>query len=286
MHFQTIQDSFKIDLFEITQGCPENCEHCGAYDKKRSKEDLQIRALSGKQIETLLQENIRGSAMRVVDYANTFVTTQVNSEPLRSDAFFDFANSIFHLSGKRSRAVFISHGVRADIPEMSERLKNIIQLTHAGVLQNIIITVDSARSNGSIGALANREGYRQTLKIVQSAAAGARLTLSVQGESAPEHHNAFVKNMRMIRSLIKKTGGSERFMIDERISYAPAGRSQDRCNDMYCDVIPDAAFMRDCVPTGHYWRGMMRFDGTVVVQPNRPGKTYNDSVAPELWTPV
>ena len=31
---------------------------------------------------------------------------------------------------------------------------------------------------------------------------------------------------------------------------------------------------------------MIRFDGTLVVAPNRPGKTYGDSVTPELWQTV
>lgn len=286
---EIIQDT-KIEMVEISQGCPEACNTCGTYNGFAEK-DLRLKSLDTETIRKLIKKEISGTNLAFIDIFNKFVTTNVNSEPLRIPSFTDFAELVATESRGNAHVITISHGVRANIKIMRNRLEKITQLMKAGIIPLFILSTDFARQKGHISAEANADSYLQSLSILREALGKSRITVSLQG-TRQEGSFSLARTKEMFTSILELLAlndeEKQNLTIDER-SYTKTGRAEDQLDintSEDCDVIPDAPFVDKHLPKDHKLRGMIKFDGSLVVEPNRPGKTYGDSVNPALWEKV
>ncbi|OGH95138.1 MAG: hypothetical protein A2538_03440 [Candidatus Magasanikbacteria bacterium RIFOXYD2_FULL_41_14] len=291
MNLAEIKNSLKIDMVETTRGCPEACLHCGAYeDFDRSQ--LTVQSADPLALKKYLIRQDKTTGVKLIDLFNKYVTTHVNTEPLRAANFADFAKMVFELSNGKSQVIAISHGLWVKHADMRKKLEQITELMRVGIVPLFVLTVDSARSRGNIPPHINKDSYLETLQVLRTALPYGRITASVQGNSDSQSKLWIEKTKKMfneVLELLKLTPEeSGQLLIDSR-SYTNTGRSKkflDLKNSEDCDVIPDSEFVKDKLPTTHAWRGMIRFDGRLIVQKNRPGKTYGDSATTSLWQEV
>ncbi|NQU99265.1 MAG: hypothetical protein HQ538_00880 [Parcubacteria group bacterium] len=288
---ENIKDNFKIDMIEISKGCPEACLHCGAYSDF-STSDMKLMALNKEDMEKYFSKKINNSDAKIIDYFNNYVTTYVNSEPSRTDAFIDFAELTYKLSKGKSKVIAISHGMQAGNEEMKKRLEKIVSLIKNEIIDLFVLTVDSARLRGKIDTEYNLKSYLETMTILRPILQFGRLTASLQGMPDKESP-LFIENTKnMFDKVLNKINldkkEQDKLTIDDR-SYTNTGRTLsflglNKSEDS--DVIPDPDFLDKFVYTDHKWRGMLRFDGKLYAQRNRVGKTYGDSVNQLLWEEV
>lgn len=279
MDLAEIGGDLKVDMMQISIGCPEACLHCGFYDGQFKRDDLKIISLK----EAELERRIRSYA----GYFNKVITTQVNSEPLRLSDFGDFAELVYECSGTNSQVAAITHGVRSGVRKMRDRLENIVQLMRKKIIPVCVVSTDFARSHGAISYRQNYDSYLETLGILKDALSSGRVTISLQGlrGSGPmsiERVREMFDEILVELSMNDESSGG--FVVDDR-SYTKVGRAEglgiDESED--CDVIPDPDFVKTHVDRNHLWRGLIDFKGKLLVQPNRPGKTYGDSVDFSKW---
>lgn len=161
----------------------------------------------------------------------------------------------------------------------------------AGRIPLFILSTDFARQKGRISAETNADSYFQSLSVLKGALGKSRITVSLQG-TRQEGPFSLARTKEMFASILDRLrlNDEERknLTIDER-SYTKTGRAEgqlDVSTSEDCDTIPDAKFVDKHLPKDHKFRGMIKFDGSLVVQPNRPGKTYGDSVNAALWEKV
>ncbi|MFC1810558.1 hypothetical protein ACFLZH_03595 [Patescibacteria group bacterium] len=255
--YSKISDSFKIDMIETTSGCTENCLSCGYYKEICSK----IYPLERNQIKTNITQKIEGTDISFIDLFNTFVTTHVNTEPLKSDAFVDLAELTCKYTDKHSRVIAISHGVRFEDIEMIERLEKIVDLMEKKVVPLFVLSFDLARSGGKYPN--NFESYVQTLQILKRVLGRERITVSIQGDDDPKSEVFIEKARKLFKKVISETDISEvELNIDERI-YIPKGRAEklNITNPDICDVIPDPEFIKYYLPQNHKWNGLIKKNG-------------------------
>jgi hypothetical protein len=291
MHVLEIRDTVRIEMVQTALGCPEACLHCGAYSNFRP-EDLRVRELSHAQLQAYLTQPLPATGARVIDLCAPYITTDVNTEPLRGDAFVDLAELVYTESGGRCRVCAISHGVLTGDIRMIGRLRRIAELMRLGIVPLTVVSMDYARSKGKIGESTNIASYRETLELLRPALPYGRVTISLQGDRNPESPLWIGRSEalwdQLQRTLAFDDAELARIVVDGR-SYTKVGRAKDALHvddSEDCDVIPDPEFVARHLPRDHQWRGMIRFDGALVVAPNRPGKTYGDSVNPQLWQRV
>lgn len=266
-----------VDMFETSRGCPEACRHCGFYDMFRP-EDLRVSELS--------VDDIRSWVRRTVGFLNSQITTHVNTDPLRTRNFSAFARAVYEESGGESQVVGITHGARAGNRIMRDRLEEMVGLVRDRVMSLIVLTMDAQRGRGRISGSHNYASYRDSLDSLREALPRGRVTVSIQGERDDGQYS--IENVRrMFSALISDLAFTkeerELLVVDDR-SYARVGRSSsDNLVSENCDVIPDPEFVTRNVRQNHALRGLIDFEGRLMVQENRPGRTYNDSVTPSLW---
>lgn len=263
MRFEDIKDSFRVDMVETTRGCPEGCMSCAVYDHPT-------------KVHALTKEKIRCNIEGIVGLFNPCITTHINTEPLRVDNFSDFAELVYELSKGRSRVIAISHGVRAGSKKMRQRLEKIVKLMNARVIPLFVLSMDFARQG--LDEVQTLESYRETIGILQEAFECVLVTVSLQGEESENSPLYIGKTRQMFAKAIQDLTERERGLlrIYER-GYTKVGAAQVLESED-CDVIPDPRFVKCCVPQDHQWRGLVTFEGEVLAQKNRPGKTYGDSV--------
>lgn len=267
----------RVDMFEISRGCPEACRHCGFYEMFRP-EDLRVSELS--------VDEIRSRVRRAVGFLNSQITTHVNTDPLRTRNFSAFARAVYEESGGESQVVGITHGVREGHRLMRVRLEEMVGLVHDRVMSLIVLTMDAQRGRGRISGPHNYASYRDSLDVLRGALRRGRVTVSIQGEREDGPYS--IENVRrmfsaLIADLAFTPEERARLVVDDR-SYVRVGRSA--ANSLVsenCDVIPDPEFVMQHVRQDHSLRGLIDFAGRLLVQENRPGRTYNDSVTPSLW---
>lgn len=293
MEFSVIKDSFRIEMVETGRGCKEACIHCGAYTGFE-RDDLQPKILSVDEIYRNLMRIIDRTRGRIFTWLNPVVTTHVNQEPLgpvtNFPAFAEMVEMVTYHTGRRSRVACISHGVRAGNEAMVTNLQKIIRLMERKTIPLFVLSVDSARSRGKISAGVNEESYYQTLDLLRQALPYGRVTVSLQGDSDPQSPLYIERTVEMFERVCHRLQLSDeerkKLVVTDSRGYTRIGRAQKDLkilNSVDCDVIPDPEFVEKEVPRGHQWRGMVRMDGSLVAQPNRPGRTYGDSVNESLW---
>lgn len=293
MEFSAIKDSLRIEMVETGMGCKEACLHCGAYTGFE-RDDLQPKILSADEIYRNLMRIIDETRGRIFNWLNPVVTTYVNQEPLGPVTNFpDFAEIVEKVSGGHSRVACISHGVRAGNEGMIVNLQKVINLMERNIVPLFVLSVDSARSRGKISAGVNEESYYQTLDLLRQALPHGRVTVSLQGDMNPGSHLYIERTVEMFDRVCRRLHLSDeergKLVVTDPRAYTQIGRAKKDLkilDSIDCDVIPDPEFLGKEVPRDHLWRGMIRFDGSIVAQPNRPGRTYGDSVNQALWVPV
>lgn len=278
-------------MVQTALGCPEACLHCGAYTNFRP-EDLRVRELSPPRLRACLTQPLTETGERLIDLCGPYITTDVNTEPLRGDAFIELAEFVHAASGGRSQVCAISHGVLTGDARMHARLRRIAELMRQRIVPLTVVSMDYARSKGRISESTNFASYRETLEVLREVLPYGRVTVSLQGDRNPDSPLCIGRSKAMWdelqRALAFDAEEQARLVVDVR-SYMNVGRAREALHlddSEDCDVIPDREFVADCMPRDHRWRGMIRFDGSLVVAPNRPGKTYGDSVNPQLWQRV
>ena len=292
MELSTIDKDFAIEMIETARGCPEACLHCGAYSGFK-KENLKLLEVPIDTLENNITQEIADTNTPVYHYFAPYMTTHVNTEPLRTDGFLFLAEQIPKRTNNRSKMVAISHGMRAGEANMKERLEAIVELMKEGSIPVFVLTVDSARSMGKISDSYNLSSYTESLLVLKHALSYGRVTASIQGT----HNSNSPLYIEKTRSMFAQALDNAKFTqkqrsqlhIDDR-SYSKIGRSEELLENtedsIECDVIPDPEFVLTSFKRDYSWRGMIRFDGKILVQPNRPGKTYGDSVRASLWEEI
>ncbi|MFC1616249.1 hypothetical protein ACFL21_03840 [Patescibacteria group bacterium] len=286
--YSQILENTRIEMVETAKGCPEACLHCGAYENF-CPANMKINELNINELEKNILQRISRTPNSLIHYFNTYITTYVNIEPLRTTNFIDFSKLVYQASEGMSRVVAISHGLRGGNKKMRKNLKKIVKLMKDKIIPLFVVTMDFARSKGNISYEQNFESYYQTLSILGEAIDYSRVTVSLQGEQNPNSPLFIGRVQGMFEELIKKllweNKKFSKLVIDHR-AYTKIGRA---CKELAsqesedCDVIPDPEFVENCVPRNHLYRGMIDFNGNLLIQKNRPGKTYGDSVNQKLW---
>ena len=291
MEYAEIRDAVRIEMVQTAVGCPEACLHCGAYQRFRP-DDLRVQEVAVDDLRAHVVQPIECTDLRLIDLFAPFITTDVNTEPLRGDNFAALAEHVHATSGGRSRVCAISHGMLAGDARMLRRLQRVVALMKAGIVPLFVVSMDYARNKGRIGERTNIESYRRTLDTLREALPYGRVTISLQGDHNQQSPLWIGRTAALWDALREQLQFSAderaRLVIDSR-SYTRVGRAEEELGvteSEDCDVIPDPEFVAANVPRDHLWRGMIRFDGSLVVAPNRPGRTYGDSVNPLLWQPV
>lgn len=259
--FPEIKDDFKLDMIETGYGCVENCVSCGFYSELCRTIEVLDRMIIHNNITQIIQE----TSKRIIDYCNTIITTNVNVEPLGSDAFVHLAEMVNELTGKVSSVAFISHGVRVGVKVMLERLQKIVELAKQKIIKIIVISVDTARRQGNYDK--KFESYVKSFEELSAAVKYARVTFSAQGVDDKESQ-FYIGNAIDIRTKAMKAAGinDSDVILHERY-WKPIGRAKNlNINESSdCHVIPDNEFVEQDVPMDHKWHGLLDRYGNLYV---------------------
>ena len=294
----------KIEVIVTAKGCPEACLHCGAY-QDFDKHDYIMEECSSEQLKDNLTREIKeirgGTKLIIADLLANFVTTDVNTEPLRGTAFCNLAELVYELSEGSSQLVCISHGVRYSSKQMKEEMLKVVELMEKGIVPLFVLSVDLARGKGMLSRKANLKGYTKTLEMLKpvldliakkketgdSSIPTLRVTISLQG--VDEENNLLYRGKaeEMFQEVLKRVGFTKKqrdaLYIDKGRQYAKVGRAGakifDSIGEGECPVIPDADFVDKCLEHEHLFRAKVEMDGNVYRQANNPNRSYNDTVA-------
>jgi len=301
MDFSEIQDQFLVDMVRKTLGCPEQCAHCGAYKDGFQVQDLRVTEAPLNELADILMRAVEGTGKRIKDWLASDITTDVNTEPLQTKGFPDFAELIYGMTNHTSRIIAISHGVRKNVRPMYDQLHAIVDLMQRDVIKNFILTMDFERLKGKIDEKTNEDSYIETLDRLKPALVlpETRITVSLQGTPRPEQPQFIgrVEEMyaRIRRRLVEELHWDEetlqRIHVDRRESYTSIGRATTMVSILEaedCDVIPDAMLVQKIRS-----KNTPKFRGRIDVfrrvlegQYLRPGMTYGDTVDPKRWETI
>ncbi|MEK7547949.1 MAG: hypothetical protein AAB540_03570, partial [Patescibacteria group bacterium] len=138
----------RVEMFRLGEGCAENCASCGAYPAERDPGDFCVKEVSGGRIKKCINAILISTRNEVFP---SYVTTDVQQEPLNGDAFFDFMRLIKRMTDGKTRAICISHGLRATKEgkvvnqAAEERLKRIARFMDKRDV--FVLSFDTMRSN-------------------------------------------------------------------------------------------------------------------------------------------
>lgn len=294
----------------LGEGCKEACVQCGAYPKGLQPGDLLPKGVTRERIRNCLlgefviresvgsqvsdsPDTVQGEVKRrMADILANFVTTDVNQEPLDSDTFLDFADLVKELTGGKSRAVCISHGLRvsADGEPASEdavrRLDALAAKMDDGDV--FVLSLDLARSQGAISHDVNLHSYAETLNRLKPALEkGSRITVSIQGvdnTESPFHRVRATNLYDQVRECLRLQYGwndSEltSLFMDTGRSWVSKGRAENLLGleaGGACPVIPDAGLVVNNLNKPTNAAFVDAVSGRVFVVPNNEGRSYND----------
>ena len=190
-------NTLKIDMVRTATGCPEACLHCGAYTSFDNTHDFRMKELEREKLRENLSQVVQGTRLKISDLLAEYITTDVNVEPLRGDAFCNLAEIVYELTEGQSKVVCISHGLRYSSDSMKDRMQNVVNLMLQGKVPLFVLTVDTARNKARISDKANVKGYAKTLEYLKPvldmiarkketndpSIPDVRVTISIQGEN-------------------------------------------------------------------------------------------------------
>ncbi len=319
--------SLKIFNVRLGEGCSENCAQCAAYPQDKTKDpgDFIPREVTRDRIKLCLEREFdlerytsvrrqqngpesvsvghetaeveSATRLRLIDLFANYVTTDINQEPLNGDAFLHFAQLVKELSKGKSRAVCISHGLRAkkvidDVASFDtknvERLRGIVDFMEEGDV--FVLSLDMSRSSAKIDSDLNFHSYLETLKMLKPALdKGVRITVSVQGDSDKSGPLYRGKAGNMYDEICEELVGScgwtpsevAALFIDVGRTWISAGRAQvlpgvDPNGE--CPVIPDNSFVSHTLTKSTNMGFLDTETGGVWVHPHNQHRTYNDVV--------
>ncbi len=296
--------TLKIDMVRTATGCPEACLHCGAYTSFDNVHDFNMKELSRDELKENLDREIEGTRLKMAEILADYVTTDVNVEPLRGDAFSHFAELVYDLSGGQSKAVCISHGLRYTSKSMKERMEKVVSLMLEGKVPLFVLTVDTARSKAKISEKANRKGYAKTLEALKPILdmiakkkeskdenlPDLRVTISLQGEDGKDsliwRQDAALDFQEAVIMSGLSASQRDALVWDRERPYAKVGRAKEYLHGQEegeCPVIPDIKFVKKFLPFDNIHRGMIDIQGKVYRQLNERLRTYNTSLNPSAW---
>lgn len=309
------EDAVKVVAVRLGDGCKQHCAQCGAYPATPDDDEAVARALTPLEVDearirailtrevdpanggTAVDAEVQAVRRKLVDYCANYVTTDVNQEPLDGDAFAIFARLLKELSGGKSRAVCVSHGLRANLSgkvdeETAGRLRDIVDIMdHEDVF---VLSLDLARSQGGIGYDVNVSSYVETLERLKPALEkGARVTVSIQGdddESSPLSRGKAVDLYMGVLAKLEQPidqGGKGwtrdlimRLKKDSGRAWAKIGRAKNLPGvgpTGECAVIPDNSFVHNTLDIRHaIMVAVDAVSGRVFGHDNNPDKSYND----------
>lgn len=301
MDFLSIQDQLKIDMVRTSQGCPEQCAHCGAYENGFQTKDLRVTEAPLNELADILMRTVGGTRKRIKDWLASDITTDVNTEPLQTKGFTDFAKLINGITNGDSKVIAISHGVRKNVRPMYDELHSVVDLMKRDIVRNFILTMDFERLKGKIDKKTNEDSYMETLEALKPVLSlpEAQVTVSLQGVSDSTHPQSLSRVEEMYTGIVVRlldefhwdADTIGKIHIDKRKSYTRIGRSEILVNTLEaedCDVIPDGMLVSHIRSKGTpKFRG--RIDGfrrVLEAQPLRAGITYGDTVDPRRWEKI
>jgi hypothetical protein len=234
----------------------------------------------------------------------SYVTTDVQQEPLNGDAFFDFMRLIKKMTGGKTRAICISHGLRATKegkvvnPAAEERLRKI-----AGFMDErdaFVLSLDTMRSNAKIGDDENAASYVETLDRLKGAVGrGVRVTISIQGVDGvdsdnPNYEYSRKRAQELLVVVVDKLRKEKKWTLEEvgglvkdlSRQFVKIGRAAkefpwlDPASET--PVIPDAEIVNALYKGGslsHTLRARMNcVTGELEAQVNNPLRSYGDTI--------
>lgn len=252
-------DVFLIETLGTGGGCSACCESCGAYSKRgdespadaipKEVDEERMRAMLNREVKLVLGDGDRipgfeaGSSEpknlevkdplgltidstrhRVFDWLARVVTTNVNVEPLNSDAWLTLAKIIREFSEEdqkreaaqaakehrepknvRKTLACITHGLLLTPSQLknktwrdsdqARRLKEIVAFMQEGDV--FILSLDCARLRGKITQEQNERSYLETLDMIKGLRdKGVKVKVSIQGldvgafKSEEDAHNS------------------------------------------------------------------------------------------------
>lgn len=297
----------KVTAVRLGDGCSEYCISCGAYPAAEDREDgvraVTVMEVDEARIREMLEREVDGSKaivgdtrLKLVGCFARYVTTDVNQEPLNSDAFGHFMRLVKELSGGKSRAVCVSHGLRLDVhgkpkEDSARRLNEIVAMLDQ---QDVfVLSLDMARSQGKFGQSSqNLSSYVETLDRLRPALKKkTRITVSIQGvedSTSPLHKGkAYELCGKVLAELKAKRGWSEaeiaQVILDDGRAWVGVGRSESLpgVNPAgECPVIPDTPLVAHDITrsqAGVVLNGVLdAVSGRLFAHPHNIGRGYND----------
>ena len=295
------EGTVKVEMFRLGEGCSENCASCGAYSAERDPGDFCVKEVSRGRIHRCINAILKSTRNEVFP---SYVTTDVQQEPLNGDAFFDFMRLIKKMTRGKTRAICISHGLHTTKdgkvvnPAAEERLRKIARFMDKR--DAFVLSFDTMRSNARIGDDENVASYVETLDRLKFAVRrGVRVTISIQGVDGvdsdnPNYAYSRKRAQELLAVVINKLREEKKWTLEEvgglvkdlsrqfvRIGRAakefpwldPAGETP---------VIPDAEVIKKLYEGGdlsHTLRARMNcVTGELEAQANNPLRSYGDTI--------
>lgn len=297
----------KITAMRLGDGCREYCISCGAYPAADDREDT-VRTVTSVEVDEvrvrqMLERQVDGEKaiidgvrLKLVDFFARYVTTDVNQEPLNGDAFGHFMRLVKQLSGGKSRAVCVSHGLRVNFrgepsEDSARRLLEIVDMLDQ---QDVfVLSLDMARSRGKFGQREpNKNSYVETLHRLRPALKkGARITISIQGvEDAGSplfKGKAYELCSKVLAELRTGKGWTDaeiaKLKLDDGRAWVGVGRSEilPGVNPSgECPVVPDTPFVAHDIMSSQaavVLNGVIdAVSGRVYIHPQNISRGYND----------
>jgi hypothetical protein len=300
-------------LYEVRGGV-QSLVSSVLYEGDLSEDEAGVKVDYGAPFDEGVEERyVVATRARLADFANNFVTTDVNTEPLVSDSFADMAELLDSLTEGASKAVCISHGVRVSrsgdtVGPMERRMKEIVRLmltekNGVPVIPIFVLSIDLARQNGEIPEDINMASYIRTLEMLRPVLerGKARVTVSVQGLDDNDHTLSKKKAVQMyqkIRTALANPKGDDpgwsadlvsRITMDEGRNYVHAGRAASfpGAHDRpFAPVIPDAHVNREMVDHLPSYTGFVDALGRVFRRSRDWKIGYKKLIEKEHWRRV
>lgn len=237
---------------------------------------------------------------RLIHYFDTVVTSDVNQEPLNGEAFLHFYRLVRLLSGGNSRVPLITHGIRANAagkiihPKAEERLKKIVEAMDSKDI--IVLSLDRARSDGSISKNVNLVSYAETLNRLKPALdKGMRVTVSLQGNEDSQSRLYRVRVDKLWTDLkimlVTDYGWTQQDLgkihTDTGRNWAWRGRAENMIGvrpENQAPVLPDSYYVSRHMSSLHAKMGFVdAVSGKTYIHAANIGRGYNDVSTISRW---
>ncbi len=301
-HLAEHQDDSLIDMQQTTEGCKENCLHCGYFSVYPQKQKEKV-MLDEKTIIEYLTRKIEGTEKYLYDFLHPSLTTHVNAEPLRQEIFLKHAEIIYCLTDAKSKLLCISHGVREKIMEMYLYLENIALLLEQNIVPLFVLSVDKCRNKGKISEKKNIESYYQTLltlkplikeesRLKENYKKG-RVRVSIQGDPDSKSPLYIGNSEQIFKQVSERLGlNNEEIetLLGEKRHYSRVGSLNGKdllvTENEDCPVIPYRDFVVNELFKENKYRLLLDLKGDLYYQRNNWESTYGDSCKKGNWLPV